>query len=247
MKILQWNIWYKDDIDNILKTILEVKADIVCLQELTVNHPHYNQKIDTAKYIADGIQFDYFYKPAQVRKLEVDKEMSYGNGIFSRYPITKQSFDYILKLDTPSDEEDYSTENRVYIEVELDTPSGKLSIGTTHMSYTDKFLSTPAKEAEADKLVSLIQSKKERFILTGDFNALPESYTVSSVLKHLVNSGPSLETKTWTTKPFSYKGFEADDLHWRLDYCFATPDIKIKSAQVLQTPFSDHLPILIEI
>ena len=35
MKILQWNIWYKEDINNIAKELKRIDADVVCIQELS--------------------------------------------------------------------------------------------------------------------------------------------------------------------------------------------------------------------
>ncbi len=37
LTLLQWNIWYKEDIRNIAKEIKRINPDIVSLQELTVN------------------------------------------------------------------------------------------------------------------------------------------------------------------------------------------------------------------
>ena len=52
---------------------------------------------------------------------------------------------------------------------------------------------------------------------------------------------------TWTTKPFDYGGFAETELRWRLDYAFATPDLEITSAKIVETEYSDHLPILVEL
>ena len=70
---------------------------------------------------------------------------------------------------------------------------------------------------------------------------------MQEIQKYLKNAGPDPSEKTWTTKPFSYKGFEASTLDWRLDYCFVTPDLQITSAEVVKTSYSDHLPILLEL
>lgn len=35
--ILQWNIWYKENIENVVAFIKEINPVIVCLQELSVN------------------------------------------------------------------------------------------------------------------------------------------------------------------------------------------------------------------
>ena len=82
--------------------------------------------------------------------------------------------------------------------------------------------------------------------MSGDFNVTENSNLIKNLAHHLQNAGPDYSHKTWTTKPFSYLGFETDKLNYRLDYVFATPDINIVSAKILNTEYSDHLPILIE-
>lgn len=246
MKFLQWNVWYKEDVRSILRTLKETDADILCLQELTVDHPHYNQNLDIPQIIAKELRFDYYFKPA-AENISDGKVHKYGNGIFSRFPMTNTMSVFIQNPPEPDAKEiDYSKEGRIYLEADIKTPTGKLTVGTTHMSYTDRFLPTPAKEKEANNLLELLKDKQEKFLFSGDLNALPDSYTVNELSKLLKNCGPSLDEKTWTTKPFVYQGFEADALDWRIDYCFATSDVHVKSAQVVQTAFSDHLPILIE-
>lgn len=37
IKVLQWNIWYQENVNNILELIRDIDPDIFCLQELTVN------------------------------------------------------------------------------------------------------------------------------------------------------------------------------------------------------------------
>ena len=137
--------------------------------------------------------------------------------------------------------------NRAYVEAVININGDDLTIGTVHMSYTDKFEPSERKLIETKKLVEAIMVNKERFVLAGDFNATPGSKVVSSIEKVLTNCGPKNDEKTWTTKPFSYNGFSTDTLDWRLDYVFATNDIKVSKAQVLEAKYSDHLPILVEI
>ena len=244
MRLLQWNIWYEEDIKNILKVLKDIQADIICLQELTVNHKRH--EVNTAQYLADELGFNFFFKESQTDITE-GRTSSFGNSIFTRYPILKSNFEYIQEPRQPEiGLSDYSQEGRVYIESAIQIPDRILGIGTVHMSYTDKFLPTPEKEAETDVLIDILKEKKHTFLLTDDLNSLPGSYTIQEIMRYLKNVGPALEEKTWTTKPFSYKGFDANTLDWRLDYCFATPDIIIKSAQIVDTTYSDHLPILLD-
>jgi endonuclease/exonuclease/phosphatase family metal-dependent hydrolase len=244
MKLLQWNVWYQEDIRNIVKVLKDINADVICLQELTVNDSI--NGIDTAAYLAHELTLEYFYKDAQEFTKD-SKTYSFGNGIFSRYPISNSMFVYIQEPFKATDKMvDYSKEGRVYVETTIHAPDRTITVGTVHMSYTDRFLPTPEKKAETDALTAILKHKKDSFLLTGDFNALPDSYTIEEISKHLKHAGPPMDNKTWTTKPFAYQGFEAKTLDWRLDYCFATPDIDILSTRTIDTVYSDHLPIILE-
>lgn len=224
MKLLQWNILYKEVPKNILDTLQTINADIVCLQELTTGFAQHGG-MDVPKYLAGGIGFNYFYKEAQIEGSE-----TFGNAIFSRFPIVKTNFVFIqMPKEKPAN---YSDEGRLYVEVETEG----YTIGTVHMSYTHQFVMTPPKESETGELMKVVVQKKTHYLIAGDFNALPNSYTINEMAKHLKNAGPDFNQKTWTTKPFSYQGFEASTLDWRLDYVFATPDIEVKSAEILDTP-----------
>ncbi|HUC19940.1 MAG TPA: endonuclease/exonuclease/phosphatase family protein [Candidatus Polarisedimenticolaceae bacterium] len=239
ISVLQWNIWYKEDIRNIAGFIKSQNADIVCLQELTVNHPEQTIK-DAPAYIAQQLGYEYHYKELPIVSLEGESIML-ANGIFSRFPITKKRFAWINR---PKNNGGSGNEYRVYIEASLDVGGKNLHVGTTHMSYTERFESTPRKREETDCLVGELSKHDTSFIFTGDLNAAPSSYTIDEVQHLLQNAGPDVNQKTWTTKPFSYGEFKETELNWRLDYVFATRDIKVLSSEILQPEYSDHLPIL---
>jgi len=115
------------------------------------------------------------------------------------------------------------------------------------MSYTHAFEPSERKLQETDALVETIKNNKKNFILAGDFNAQPDSEVIKRIEKYVENLGPGYEQNTWTTKPFSYNGFEANELDYRLDYVFGSQDISVISAQTLATDVSDHLPVMVEI
>ena len=247
MKLLQWNVFYQEDIDNILRTIVEVGPDILCLQELTTNHPSQRGR-DAARHLAEGLGMHCFYQPAQQNRLPDGGTHTYGNAILSRHPIVKSSFRYIQRPPRrPEARSNSALEPRIYLEAKLRIGDRTLDVATTHMSYVPRFRQTAAKRQEADKLVNILRRKKRNFIIGGDFNSAPNSYTVKAIERHLKNAGPPRGEKTWTTKPFSYLGFSANTLDWRIDYVFTTPDIQVTSALIVDTPYSDHLPVLIEI
>lgn len=240
LKIIQWNIWLEEDIRNIIRFLKKEKPDIVCVQELTTNY------INAAapKRLARALKMFHYFKAAQRIEFEGSK-FPIGNGIFSRFPLKKRFFSYIQN--PASEKHDYAMQKRVYIEAVVPINGKELTIGTTHMSYTHRFVVTEKKKKEVEKLVSIIKSKKNNFIFTGDMNSGPYSYGVKRVSQYLKNCGPSFDKKTWTTVPFDYEDFVTKELNWRLDYIFATKDIRVLSSKILKSDYSDHLPILTKI
>lgn len=241
LTLLQWNIWYKEDIHHIAEFLKHNPADIICLQELTVGSPDQVIK-NTPEFIARSLGYNYFHKEIPIEDTDGTK-MMFVNGVFSKFPIISSRFVWINE---PAGSGGYSDEFRAYIEAAVDVNGTKLTVGTTHMSYTHKFEPSEGKKAEADMLLTEIKKHNSNYIFTGDLNALPDSYTISSLSEILQNAGPKMTQKTWTTKPFSYNGFEANSIDWRLDYIFATKDLSVAKSEIIRTDYSDHLPIRVE-
>jgi endonuclease/exonuclease/phosphatase family metal-dependent hydrolase len=225
VKFLQWNVWCMEEPARITTTLAEIDPDIACLQEVT---PELHARLSG---------YHCFWN-----------DRTCGNAILSRFPIIATSLHMLQEPDPAKDPDDFSNYHRACIEATLELGARKLFVASTHLSYTHRFEDTPAKRIEADKLVSLVKDRPDNFILSGDFNALPRSYGIERILRRLKNAGPDLSEPTWTTKPFNYRGFQASaPPKWRLDYCFATADVSIRSAAIVGTPTSDHLPILVHL
>lgn len=226
LTLLQWNILYTEDPANIAKTIAKLDPDITCLQEVA---RHLDPPSDAAEVIGEALQRESYHEVSHTWEGKGD----IGNAIFSRWPITHRTVDFIRQ---PS-------EGRTYIEAVIAPPGKPVTVGTTHMSFTPGF--TTQDPAERKNLLKNIKS--HRYVLTGDFNSLPESRLVQDLEKRLLHAGPPYEAPTWTTKPFDYMGMTEDKLRWRLDYVFVSRDIKVTGARIIDTPYSDHLPVWVEL
>lgn len=213
VKILQWNVWYKEDIQNVKELIKEINPDVVCLQELTVGLNKEDSKNNTPQYLAKELGFNYYSKEITLS----GNKFKLANAIFTKFKIGKTFYKWVNE---ETGKGGYDDEYRAYIEVEIDSGGKPLTIGTTHLSYTHMFEPTARKLEEVDKLIDLINKKQSGYVLTGDFNAKPGSEVINKIEKCLKNCGPSYDTNTWTTKPFYYNGFNANTLDWRLDYVF---------------------------
>ncbi len=239
VSILQWNSWYLEDINKIAVFLKAHKADIICLQELTINFDT-QQHIHTPNFIAEQLGYHVHFQEIAF----AGKELKLANAIFSKHPITSTRTVWVNQEQGSGN---YDDENRAYVEAVIDVANVKLTVGTVHMSYTHAFEPSERKLQETDALVKAISNNKSNFILTGDFNAQPNSEVIRRIQECVVNLGPDYDQNTWTTKPFSYNGFEVNELDYRLDYVFGSQDIEVVSAQTLSTDVSDHLPVLVEI
>jgi len=241
IKLIQWNIWVKENPENISKFLKETDADIICAQELIKDS---KKNLDVAKYLAKELGFEYFYHDGETWDNRQEKEAQ-GNAIFSRFPIVNTNYIYVQQ--PKHNPINASSEGRVYIEATIKVDGKELIVGTTHLSYSDRFVITDQRKKEVDVLLSILKDKKSNYIFAGDLNSASDSYTISEIEKLLLHSGPAYTQKSWTTKPFEYKGFQEYDLNWRLDYVFNSKDISIIDSEILACPYSDHLPVQIKI
>lgn len=244
IKLLQWNIWLKENIDFVLKEIKRIDPDVLCLQELT-RDCEFNRNIDTADYLASRLGFDYFFHEAQ--SWEKGPTRLQGNGIFSRWPIGEKEHYYIQQPPSPESVKNSTEEGRVYIQAKIHVENKPLTIGTTHLTFTPFFEDIAARKQQVDMLVDILKKNTKRFVFAGDLNSPPNSYAIPKLMSFLEHVGPPLEEKTWATKPHDKKGFKVDGLKYRIDYVFTTKDIKAASSSIVKTEVSDHLPIVAEL
>jgi endonuclease/exonuclease/phosphatase (EEP) superfamily protein YafD len=238
IKLLQWNIWQSKMIGQIITVIKGLKPDIICLQELRDDMRSHNKVAD---FIENKLSMSSYCAVAQVCD---EGKYAHSIGIFSRFPILDKNHYFLQKSRIkPLDATD---EGRIYVETVLDVYGTMIIVGTTHLSYTNRFITTKKKRAEVDKFLEIIRHKKGKYLVAGDFNARPHSYVIKNLAHFLQHCGPGYQYNTWTTIPFDYSGFHETKLNWRLDYVFASKDIIVSSAEIIQASPSDHLPIMVE-
>ncbi len=240
IKILQWNINWKMRPDLLLQSLKKFDAGVLCLQELTQDS-EINPAYDLVAQIA-GLGYEHRFVPTIDR--DGPRHKIEGIGIFSRYPISDTRTVLINQGDASKhDAENY---DRAYLEVTLKTPNGSLRVATTHLSYSPDFLITKQRHAETDRLLQAIGQAQDRYILTGDLNAPPDSYVVKTLSAKLVQADPPYGQPTFPTAPFRYHDtdFTAKRLTWRLDYIFRTTDVRVEKTEIIDSMVSDHLPIL---
>ena len=237
LRILQWNVWFQESAQRILDTLQDIDADVICLQELT-RHSMTNPGVDIPDLIAQ-LGYHAYYQPTIERA-----EITMGNAIFSKFPIMSKRATFVQHEDLTS--LNFFTENRIFIEIDIQTPTGIYTFGTIHLSDAFDEATFRAKNIEAEKFYQAIQSKTKRFIMAGDLNVTPDAPLVQNLQHVFQNIDPALTQPSWT---FKYtqdhsNARSADQPDMRMDYIFATHDVKLISTEFITTDVSDHTPIL---
>jgi endonuclease/exonuclease/phosphatase family metal-dependent hydrolase len=93
---------------------------------------------------------------------------------------------------------------------------------------------------QSEKIVDFINKRNEKNkILMGDFNLLPDTESVSIIeknYKNLIKDFNITSTRSsYYTKPEKFA-----------DYCFVSPELEVKSFEVLDDVASDHLALKLE-
>jgi endonuclease/exonuclease/phosphatase family metal-dependent hydrolase len=238
ISILQWNVWRHEKADSVLQLLSSINADILCLQELTADsaiNPRRNLPKEISAY-----EYHVSYAPTVTRPND-----RMGNGIFSKFPITAKREAYVQheNINNPRGLE----ENRMYIEVDLAIDDKRLSVGTTHLSYSPSFAPSAGKDAEAIRLLSVLESHQSGFVFTGDLNYPSSAPMIKTFSERMAPAGPDYSQATWPSRSVSFPDFSVDPLTYRLDYVFTTADVRVLESKILRTTVSDHLPILVTI
>jgi endonuclease/exonuclease/phosphatase family metal-dependent hydrolase len=237
LSVLQWNVWYQEAADNIVSFIKQADPDIACLQELTANS-FVNPGRNIPQEIAD-LGYHHVFVPTLERS--GNDHIVMGNGIFSRFPITKHHSLYVQRSTDIVEAPD--KENRMYLEALIRLDSTDLTVGNAHLSYTHDYVESAQKARETELLLAAIGRHKNHFVLCTDTNALPESDTMGALTSILRNAGPPLRQASWTTKRHVFPRAVMEGLNWRVDYMLSSEDITVIKSDFLNTDVSDHLPI----
>jgi endonuclease/exonuclease/phosphatase family metal-dependent hydrolase len=232
--VLQWNVWFKENIERVLDVLKAQKADVICLQELTKGYIEQTQE-NTWEYIAHELGYEFYAQEIPI--ITSDAQWTQANAIFSKFPIKTRHREWLHKH---HDDTDLADQFRGYLEVTLDVHGYDITVATTHMSFG----ALGQSDHELEKLIEIVESRSHRYVLTGDLNATPDTPRIEELLKRLNNAGPPLNVNTWTTKTFHFGETEVSTLDWRYDYVFASHDLRAGSGRTVPTQVSDHLPIM---
>lgn len=234
--------------DSILSLIERYDPDVVCLQE----YGSVKKSESSFHYVmTKKLGYKYFFAPYNY------KDYVRGSVIYSKNEISTSGV--LFPMDKEFHQKTYADirfgdeKFRVY-NVHLDSymlseeekaevenlKTGEITSKQTRKNVIEKILETNKVQAkEVKELTSVIEQTEGDFILLGDFNATPYSYTYQVLTKNMKDS-------------FVEKGQGFSGTHnyflpkFRIDYVLVSEQINVEGYQQEVFDYSDHNPVVVD-
>ena len=221
VKVLSWNIWVDGRFEECKALLNRVDADVIGLQEVQDN----DAERDVIGFLTT---LGYRHVFAMTEHTRGGKTYRIGPALFTRLPLVNSGTFLVNDSDPRA---------VAWMDIEM---NGKIAhVFNTHLVHTHQKESS-AQEGEAVRLIEKLPT--ENTIVIGDFNATPESAVIRRMNEVLVNTDPSL-SPTWSVYREGCHTCNPQAVLIRLDYIFASKDLKTNSPAVEDSKGSDHLPI----
>ncbi|MHB8172646.1 MAG: endonuclease/exonuclease/phosphatase family protein [Thermincolia bacterium] len=218
-KVVTYNIRHGKGIDNqqkfsrIIDLVLDVGPDILGVNELDYYNPRSKWE-NQPKMLADAMGYNYVFHAT----LKLGWAQ-YGNGLFSRWPISDYKFHNL-----PSNKEP-----RGCLEALINHPQGMIRVMVLHLG-----LGKEEQEKQLTQVALLMGRTEIPTLLMGDFNRSVSSEV--GVLGLLDTGDESLGVYGNT--------FPANDPTSRIDYILCSEHFQVIKTWVVETSASDHLPVV---
>ena len=256
MKLFNLNVGIKIDNNNeIIELIKDGNYDIVTLQEVMrkIEDSSFD-RYNSSNIIKKNISYkNCFFGPLWIanrheKNNTVTRDfgglVEQGNEILTNYPIIDAKNVFYYKNYAPyikTDNFRKGDHGRAFEEVILDINGKQLQIINIHGIWTADKLDD---ERTLKQLNILLSSIREDIpsIVVGDFNLLPNSYSINTISKKMINLISKYNIKS--TRPTFDDGLDKGNLV--CDYIFVNDKVKINNFKVLNSKASDHLPLILD-
>lgn len=215
------------DLDRIAATIVGSGVEVAGLQEVDRHFGERSSFVDQATYLADVLGMEVTFganldfdppAPGQPRR-------QYGNAILSRHPIIA-SRNVLLPRVAPS-------EQRGLLSASLDVDGTTVTAFSTHLQYD-----SPAERLQqVEAILAELSAVDTSVVLLGDLNAEPDTPEIERMLTELTDAWSIAGVGDGHT-------FSASDPHARIDYVLSSDGMAARSAAVVSSDGSDHLPVV---
>jgi endonuclease/exonuclease/phosphatase family metal-dependent hydrolase len=225
------------DLQRTADLLRRTDPDVVGIQEVDRRFRPRSQFADQLDVLSEELGMETAFAPIMEESNERgpdDLPGQYGIGLLTDHSIVDSE---ILRLS-----ETVESEPRVLLNTVVEIDDGPtIDVSTTHLA-----LGRSLRERQARELVAAT-SGTTASVLVGDFNDTPDSPPVSIVREHFTDALRAVGSADQPTFPSPYaspgeKRGEYDlSVPWgRIDYVFASPDVGVEDAHVVESLASDH-------
>ncbi|MFW5804060.1 MAG: endonuclease/exonuclease/phosphatase family protein [bacterium] len=235
----------KDAREKILKFIKMAEADIICIQEFSLDQ--------AAELLMDFKDTTYYY----FHSTSLKSQKNYGMAIFSKYPILRREY-----IDLG-----HTTNGSIFCDILLDTDTVRIfnnhlqsihfikqdydfidSIQSNYHSFNVAKFSNMVKRmklayvkrsAQVNVIAPYIQKSPYPVIVCGDFNDTPISYTYQKMKGDLEDSFVKAGAGFSNTYAGKFPSF-------RIDYILQDSQVEAFNYKRYPVKFSDHYPVSCE-
>ena len=236
LRVATYNIHHGVGVDGVLdleRTALEIAgsgADVVGLQEVDRHWGERSAFVDQARWLADRLGLHVVYganlhldplTPAAERR-------QYGTAILSRHRI--RSWTNTL-LPRPQ-----GGEQRGLLEALIKVRGVDVRVFNTHLQHN----SQAERLAQVERIRAVVGTASESVVLLGDLNATPESPEIAAITADLADAWVAAGVGPGYT-------YDAATPHARIDYVLTSEGVVARTAAVVTTDSSDHLPVVVDL
>ncbi len=205
-------------------------VDVVGLQEVDRHWGERSDFVDQAAWLADELDMHVVYganldlDPAQAG----EPRRQYGTAILSERPIREWDNTFLPKYE--------GHEQRGLLRARINVRGVWVTVYNTHLQHND----ANERLEQVAAIEELMGEPDESVVLLGDLNAVPSSPEIRELVDDLVDTWEAAGVGDGHTYP-------AEDPNARIDYVLTSGDVITRSAAVVSTDASDHLPAKAEV
>ncbi|RAW10014.1 endonuclease/exonuclease/phosphatase family protein, partial [Phytoactinopolyspora halophila] len=201
------------------------EADVVGLQEVDRHWSARSDFVDQAAWLARELNMHVVYganldrdplNPGEPRR-------QYGTAILSKQPILDSENTYLPRYD--------GHEQRGLLRARIVVRGVPVQVYNTHLQHND----AAERLDQVEAIKNLIGTPDESVVLVGDLNATPGAPEIDALVDELVDAWEAAGVGDGYTYP-------VEDPDRRIDYVMSSDGVVARTAAVVTTDASDHLP-----
>lgn len=228
------------DLGRTARTLADLDADVIGLQEVDVHWSGRSQWRDQAEELAELLDMRVFFAPIYSLDPPAPDEprREYGLAILTDLPVVQTVNHSITRLSTQGPDP-VPAPAPGFPEVVVQAGGARVHMYATHLDYR---ADPSVRAAQVRDMLDILAADPAgaQQVLVGDFNAAPAAPELAPLWEDLVDSWSVAGSGDGFTYP-------AAAPTKRIDYITHSRNISTLDTDVVTTPASDHLPVVADL